>query len=102
MSDDDSGMLGGLPRERPGTRSARRAAKGPRAGGERAATRKQPASSKRAAGEPAARARAAAAAPPERSADGGGPLPDPIRLAGGAARAGARAAAGLLRRIPRP
>jgi hypothetical protein len=95
MTDDDGGVLGNLPRSRPGPRSEKRAG--------------------RRAGEPAARperikSEAAAAASPPRDAPppshGGDPVGDAIRTVTGVAATGARVAGGVarevLRRLPRP
>jgi hypothetical protein len=84
MTDDD-GVLGNLPRSRPGRRSAKRA----QAGAARAPKRRPAASAPRPA--------------PERTSD---PVGGALRTATGVAAAGARVANGVarevLRRLPRP
>ena len=84
MDGEDPGLLGGLPRERRGTRSDKRST------GAKPVPRKRPAASRA----------------PEEPADAGGP----IRGAGRIAGAGLRVAGGVtrgvlrgvLRRLPRP
>jgi hypothetical protein len=83
MSADEGGLLGDLPRRRPGTRSAKRADRTVR---ERSAPPKRgPQAPQRTAGEAAT---------------------DPLRLAVGAAEAGLKVASRitgeLIRRVPRP
>jgi hypothetical protein len=96
---DDRGVLGNLPRSRPGQRSAKRAGKAP---GEPSA--------KAAAPAPGAKARRAPRpkpAPSEQQAppSGGDPIGSAIRGAAGLAATGARVANGVarevLRRLPR-
>ena len=95
---DGGGVLGNLPRSRPGHRSDKRgeAAEpapparrpGTAAGGARGGAARGPMS-----------ARAASPAP-QRSA--GGPLGEAVRVAGRAARLGRDVAGGVLKRLPRP
>jgi len=79
MSVDEGGLLGDLPRQRPGTRSAKR--------GER----------------PRPKAPPPLASPPRTAGDA---ATEPLRLAVGAAEAGLRVASRitgeLIRRLPRP
>jgi sRNA-binding protein len=110
--DDEGGVLGNLPRSRPGTRSQKRDA------ARTAETAARTAETAARAAETAERRSAKAArpadqsarrpqAPPKRPADGG---PDPVggavRLAAGIAGTGLRVANGVtrevLRRLPRP
>jgi hypothetical protein len=113
MADEEEGVLGNLPRSRPGQRSAKRAnkpadpARVSRAAPERAkpgAARAKPAAgARRAAGAAAGEKR-----PPPRAeaSSGGSPVSNVIRtvtsLAGGGARLAHGAARGVLRRLPRP
>ncbi len=90
MTAEEPGLLGNLPRSRPGTRSAKRAAGGRIAGpeGPRAATRR----------DARRRGEADSAAEPD-------PVSEALRTAGRVAEAGLRAANGVtrevLRRLPR-
>ncbi|MFN2616831.1 MAG: hypothetical protein ABR581_06865 [Thermoleophilaceae bacterium] len=92
--DEEGGVLGKLPRSRPGTRSRKRAAGRPRQ-----ASRPPEAS------QPAATDTAPRDAKPARAADAD-PVGDAVRLALKAPVLGARVGAGitreLLRRLPRP
>jgi hypothetical protein len=98
---DQPGVLGNLPRSRPGHRSDKRrggatavtkASAAPRAKPARKAARPAPP-------RPAVQAEPRRAAPeePQRSAD---PLTGAVRLAGKVAEAGLKTAGGLLRRLP--
>jgi hypothetical protein len=91
---DDRGVLGNLPRSRPGQRSAKRAVK---TAGDRAARPKPAAGARRAAG---------AAAGERQAAPSGDPVGTAIRGVAGLAVTGARVANGVarevLRRLPRP
>jgi hypothetical protein len=109
---DQPGVLGNLPRSRPGQRSEKRggarpaataaaAKRKPASASKRTATRK-PASSAR---KPAARKPPTAAQPRERSASQpAASSPDPLtfalRTAGKVAEVGLKTAGGILRRIP--
>jgi hypothetical protein len=91
---DDGGVLGNLPRSRPGHRSDKRTGKtaaAPRAG---AAKRPEPAATRPPLGDDNAASRA------------GDPVGHAIRAAAGVASTGARVAGGVarevLRRLPRP
>jgi hypothetical protein len=113
MADDpkgaeDAGVLGNLPRTRPGRRSDKRAAGRP-AEAAGTAARKAEAGKGAAARtprpkRPAAQRKPAPEAPPEQQR--GGPIEDVLHTAGRVAGAGARVAEGLarevLRRLPRP
>lgn len=97
------GVLGNLPRSRPGQRSAKRAEPepaGPSPARERPGSPRgrEPATGRE--GERPASARAATPAP--QAAGGGGPVGDAIRVAGRAARLGRDVAGGVLKRLPRP
>jgi hypothetical protein len=97
--DDEGGVLGNLPRSRPGRRSQKRDATA------RAAETAERRSAK--AARPSAQTAARPKAPPARSApEGGDPVGGAVRLAAGIAQAGLHAASGLtrevLRRLPRP
>ena len=110
--DDEGGVLGNLPRSRPGTRSQKREA------ARQEQTSARPSKSSARAAETAERRSAKAArpsgqasprpdAPPPRPADGGpDPVGDAVRLAAGVAGLGLRVANGVtrevLRRLPRP
>jgi hypothetical protein len=115
MSDENDGVLGNLPRSRPGVRSdkrtsAKRAAgtAKPRAAKPRAA--KAPAAKPRAATPRAAQARAAKPPPPPPPPPAPPKSDDPLSLALGAAtqmaetglKVAVRVAGGVLRRFPRP
>ena len=107
---DDGGVLGNLPRSRPGRRSAKRSE------GAAAAARSAPRTAKPRTirAKPAADARGMAggsrgerqAPSGERPAHGGGPVGAALRLGGSVVGGGGRAAYGLarevLRRLPRP
>jgi hypothetical protein len=102
---DDGGVLGNLPRSRPGQRSEKRTE---RTAAEAAAPKKA-AQPKKTAGAPnkAARARATEDAAPEQPVSrAGDPVGDAVRTVTGAAATGARVAGGVarevLRRLPRP
>jgi hypothetical protein len=103
--DDEGGVLGNLPRSRPGTRSQRRDS--PRAAQTtaRAAETSERRSAK--AARPTPQASKRPEQPPPRPADGGpDPVGDAVRLAAGIAGTGLRVANGLtrevIRRLPRP
>jgi hypothetical protein len=101
MADDD-GVLGNLPRSRPGRRSEKRERDGAAAG--RAPGGSKRTASPRASGRSARAAGAKdEAAAPARGAD---PLGGAVRAAAGVAGVGVRVASGLarevLRRLPRP
>jgi hypothetical protein len=97
--DDEGGVLGNLPRSRPGRRSQKRDATA------RAAETAERRSAKAARPSPqaAARPKPPRAEPP---AGGGDPVGGAVRLAAGIAQAGLQVAGGLtrevLRRLPRP
>jgi hypothetical protein len=109
---DDGGVLGNLPRSRPGHRSEKRAeAKAANAGAaKRPSTAKASTQAGSAKTGPAKR-RQRAATTPRAAGDGsasraGDPVGDAIRAAAGVASTGARVAGGVarevLRRLPRP
>jgi hypothetical protein len=116
---DQPGVLGNLPRSRPGQRSEKRggarpaataaaAKRKPAAASKRSATRKPPSTARK----PAARKPAAPAQPRERAApprerrapQSAASSPDPLtfalRTAGKVAEVGLKTAGGILRRIP--
>jgi hypothetical protein len=99
--DDDGGVLGNLPRSRPGRRSQKRdtAARAAETAERRSAKAARP-SGQTAAGP----ARRRGAKPPP--AEGGDPVGEAVRLAAGIAQTGLQVASGLtrevLRRLPRP
>ena len=100
---DDEGVLGNLPRSRPGRRSDKRAGGAAKA----AAPRPRPAAA--AKPKPAAATPKPPPAPPRPAAEpapGGDPIGTAFRTVTGLAAGGARAADGLargvLRRLPRP
>jgi hypothetical protein len=94
--DDDGGVLGNLPRSRPGRRSQKRDAAA------RAAESAERRSAK--AARPAAQTAARPKPPPPP--EGGDPVGEAVRLAAGIAQTGLQVASGLtrevLRRLPRP
>jgi hypothetical protein len=97
--DDEGGVLGNLPRSRPGRRSQKRDATA------RAAETAERRSTK--AARPSAQTAARPKPPPRRpAAKGGDPVGEAVRLAAGIAQAGLHAASGMtrevLRRLPRP
>jgi hypothetical protein len=109
---DDGGVLGNLPRSRPGQRSEKRTG---RAAAEAAAPKERAQPGKTAGARPsgggarrqAAGARASTGAPPKQPAShAGDPVGDAIRTVTGVAATGARVAGGVarevLRRLPRP
>jgi hypothetical protein len=110
---DDGGVLGNLPRSRPGQRSAKRTERTatPAAGAKPGpAKRPQKPATKRSA--PAGGAKSGAARRPQSAArdrpssHAGDPVGDAIRTVTGVAATGARVAGGVarevLRRLPRP
>jgi len=110
--DDEGGVLGNLPRSRPGRRSEKRdagrsAKTSPRASktSARAAQTAEARSAK--AARPSGQASGRPEPPPQRPAEGGpDPVGDAVRLAAGVAGLGFRVANGVtrevLRRLPRP
>jgi hypothetical protein len=101
MSDDDRGVMGNLPRSRPGTRSEKRKAAG--AQRKTPSTQRKPSSTARKATAKPRTAAARAARPrpaptPQRS----DPVADVVRLGVKVAGAGLGVAASVLRRLPRP
>ena len=106
---DDEGVLGNLPRSRPGRRSDKRAggaAKAAAPGPSPAPPKPKPAAAKP---KPAAERPKPPPAPPRPAAEpapGGDPIGTAFRTATGLAAGGARAANGLargvLRRLPKP
>jgi hypothetical protein len=113
---DDGGVLGNLPRSRPGQRSEKRtgrtaakaAARAERTDSEAAApakttAHKEPVSAKTTARKEPASARTTG---PRESASAGDPVGDAVRIVTGVAATGARVAGGVarevLRRLPRP
>jgi hypothetical protein len=96
--DDEGGVLGNLPRSRPGTRSQKRDTSARAAEtAERRSTR---------AARPAAQTTARPKPPPRPAEGGHDPVGDAVRLASGIAGTGLRVASGLtrevFRRLPRP
>jgi hypothetical protein len=94
---DDGGVLGNLPRSRPGQRSEKRKEKtAARAAGPPRSARSKP----------SAPPKRQSAAPPQPVSGGGDPVGDAIRTVTGVAATGARVAGGVarevLRRLPRP
>ncbi|MEA2373621.1 MAG: hypothetical protein QOD53_84 [Thermoleophilaceae bacterium] len=111
MSDDDRGVMGNLPRSRPGTRSAKRKSAGtPSGGASRAKSGPKPAarskSSSSSARKTPAKPRTAAARParprPEPSSRRPDPVAEVVRLGVKVAGAGLGVAASVLKRLPRP
>ncbi len=100
---DEPGVLGNLPRERPGRRSEKRAAGGPppdrsgRASKTGAARPKRTASPRSAAAAKRGTGRAPRPTPPARQTD---PLTGALKLAGKVAGVGLKTAGGVLRRLP--
>jgi len=107
---DDPGLLGNLPRARPGTRSDKRASAGtPKAAAPKAKPKPRPAKAAPKATTPRAKPRAKPANPKPRpvpESPAGDPVSEALRAAGRIAGAGARTANGvtreILRRLPRP
>jgi hypothetical protein len=111
--DDEPGVLGNLPRSRPGQRSAKRASG---SAAKRKATAPKSQRTTRTARKPAASRRTAAGtrsaptprsrpqAPPRAASrpQGGDPLGQAVQLAGKVASVGLRTAAGIVRRLPMP
>jgi hypothetical protein len=99
VNDDPDGILGNLPRSRPGVRSEKRAAGG-------TPPKRTPAKPKAAAAKP----KAAPVQPRATKAKPAAPEPDTVeravRLAGDVAETGikvaAKVAGGIIRRLPRP
>ena len=110
--DDEGGVLGNLPRSRPGTRSQKRdSARAAESSGRGAQTAARAAeTSERRSAKAARPTRQASGRPqqaPPRPAEGGpDPVGDAVRLAAGIAGTGLRVANGVtrevLRRLPRP
>jgi hypothetical protein len=105
---DDEGVLGNLPRSRPGQRSEKRSEKvkaRPQRTAAKAAARAERTGSK-AAARPPARDERPAARNERPAARDGDPVGDAIRTVTGVAATGARVASGVarevLRRLPRP
>jgi hypothetical protein len=105
---DDGGVLGNLPRSRPGARSEKRTEKT----AAKAATRAERSGSKAAAPASGAKSQSRSqpkrksTAPPQPDPHAGDPLGGAIRTVTGVAATGARVAGGVarevLRRLPRP
>ena len=103
MTDDDGGVLGNLPRSRPGQRSEKRTGQT----AAKAAEPKGPVQPNRAAPRKKTATRPRASAPrQEPAAHAGDPVGDAIRTVAGVAGLGAKVAGGVarevLRRLPRP
>jgi hypothetical protein len=103
--DDEGGVLGNLPRSRPGTRSQKRDVARATQTTARAAETSERRSAK--AARPTRQASKRPEQPPPRPAEGGpDPVGDAVRLAAGIAGTGLRVANGLtrevIRRLPRP
>jgi hypothetical protein len=107
--DDEPGVMGNLPRSRPGRRSAKRGgsstrAKTPAPPKKRAAATRTSAAAKK---KPAPRARPQAqrtrpAPAPPAANKGNDPVGQAVELAGKVAALGVRTAAGIVKRLPRP
>ena len=99
---DDGGVLGNLPRSRPGTRSEKRASAGEAAAAKAPRTAPKPSGSAAGRQPSAARRRR----PKDERGRERGPVGDVIRGAAKAAETGARVAGAVahevLRRVPRP
>jgi hypothetical protein len=99
---DDGGVLGNLPRSRPGTRSEKRASAGEAAAAKAPRTAPKPSGSAAGRQPSAARRRR----PKDEPGRERGPVGDVIRGAAKAAETGARVAGvvahEVLRRVPRP
>jgi hypothetical protein len=100
--DDDGGVLGNLPRSRPGRRSQKRdtTARAAESAERRSAKAARP------AGETTAGPATRRVAKPPPPAEGRDPVGEAVRLAAGIAQTGLQVASGLtrevLRRLPRP
>jgi hypothetical protein len=100
--DDDPGVLGNLPRSRPGRRSDKRGSAGARKkpAAKRATTTRSSASSQRSKRSTTAASRT----PPPRPRASQPSSPDPItqavQLAGKVAAVGVKTAAGIIKRLP--
>jgi hypothetical protein len=98
---DDGGVMGNLPRSRPGQRSEKRTGQTAAT----ASTRKRPASAGTPAPKKTASAKATARKEPA-TGPAGDPARDAVRIVTGVAATGARVAGGVarevLRRLPRP
>jgi hypothetical protein len=107
---DDPGVMGNLPRSRPGRRSAKRASDGKSAGKGGKATPARATAKKTTAASAKSRAAAPKSAAPPRaphppvkpSPRGPDPVGDAVRVAAKLAGAGIGIAAGVLKRLPRP
>jgi hypothetical protein len=116
---DDPGVMGNLPRSRPGRRSDKRAsgsgakarpgsagkAKGKATGARTQASRAKTSTSRTGSTRPArerAKPPRESAKPSRQPAGGPDPLGDAVRVAAKLAGAGMGVAAGILRRLPRP
>lgn len=106
---DDPGVLGNLPRSRPGTRSTKRAsgggaAKKPATARKRATAAGTPATKSPKPRKPArpASGQARRTTPPPRAASpqAADPVTQAVRLAGKVAETGVKTAVGILRRLP--
>jgi hypothetical protein len=104
---DDPGVLGNLPRSRPGTRSSKRATGGsakrqPAAGatGRRASTAaRKSATASKTAGPRATKARTTTPPPRRQPAQQTDPVTQAVRLAGKVAETGVKTTVGVLRRL---
>jgi hypothetical protein len=103
--DDEPGVLGNLPRSRPGRRSDKRSGSTARAQ-KSAPPKKRATTTSTSARKPASRTRPAQAQRPRpapaRQSGGGDPLGQAVELAGKVAALGVRTAAGIVKRLPRP
>jgi hypothetical protein len=108
---DDPGVLGNLPRSRPGTRSSKRAtggsagAKKPSAARSSATARKSPGARAAKPRKPtttstAARDRASTPPPRRQQPQAADPVTQAVRLAGKVAETGVKTAVGILKRLP--
>jgi hypothetical protein len=100
--DDDGGVLGNLPRSRPGRRSQKRDSTARAA----ESAERRSAKAARPAAQTTARPATGRVAKPPPPAEGGDPVGEAVRLAAGIAQTGLQVASGLtrevLRRLPRP
>jgi hypothetical protein len=110
VNENPDGILGNLPRSRPGVRSEKRAGGGsapkPAAATAKAAAPKPRAAKPRVTGPVPPKAAPAPPAPPPQPPSGRDPLEQAVHLAGEVAETSlkvfAKVAGGVLRRLPRP
>jgi hypothetical protein len=103
---DDGGVLGNLPRSRPGQRSDKRTEKTAARAAAKAERTGARAAEPTAAAETSAPPKSKTSLPPRPASGGRDPVGDAIRTVTGVAATGARVAGGVarevLRRLPRP